>query len=157
MKALFSRYKKLHLWLLANLALLSAFLLARRSRGAMNALTEGFTNPLRRMLGRLCECVPFSVAESLYVLAAMGFLAFLALGVRAVVRSRHRSGTVYALVLGLGNAVLTVYVLFCLLWGANYYADSFTENGTHGSDSVESAAREIAFFFAEGEVCPRTR
>ncbi|MFJ5426932.1 nucleoside-diphosphate kinase, partial [Enterobacter sp. CER55] len=22
---------------------------------------------------------------------------------------------------------------------------------------VESAAREIAFFFAEGEVCPRTR
>ncbi len=35
------------------------------------------------------------------------------------------------------------------------YADSFTENGTHGSDSVESQ-REIAFFFAEGEVCPRT-
>ncbi|MCP6525082.1 nucleoside-diphosphate kinase, partial [Klebsiella pneumoniae] len=29
--------------------------------------------------------------------------------------------------------------------------------GTHGSDSVESAAREIAFFFAEGEGCPRTR
>ena len=25
------------------------------------------------------------------------------------------------------------------------------------SDSVKSAAREIAFFFAEGEVCPRTR
>lgn len=25
------------------------------------------------------------------------------------------------------------------------YADSFTENGTHGSDSLESAQREIAF------------
>jgi len=37
------------------------------------------------------------------------------------------------------------------------YADSFTENGTHGSDSVESATREIAFFFGENEVCPRTR
>ena len=37
------------------------------------------------------------------------------------------------------------------------YADSLTENGTHGSDSVESAAREIAYFFGEGEVCPRTR
>ena len=93
----------------------------------MNALTEGFTNPLRRAIGQLCECVPFSVAEGLYVLAALGFLAFLVLGVRAVARSRHRSGTVYALVLGLGNAVLTVYVLFCLLWGANYYADSFTD------------------------------
>ena len=37
------------------------------------------------------------------------------------------------------------------------YADSLTENGTHGSDSVESAAREIAYFFGEGEVCSRTR
>ena len=37
------------------------------------------------------------------------------------------------------------------------YADSFTENATHGSDSAESAAREIAYFFAENEVCPRTR
>ncbi|BDH44933.1 nucleoside diphosphate kinase [Salmonella enterica subsp. enterica serovar Choleraesuis] len=37
------------------------------------------------------------------------------------------------------------------------YADSLTENGTHGSDSVESAAREIAFFFAADEVCARTR
>ncbi len=37
------------------------------------------------------------------------------------------------------------------------YADSLTENATHGSDSAESAAREIAFFFGEGEICPRTR
>ena len=149
MKALFSRYKKLHLWLFANLALLSVFLLARRSRGAMNALTEGFTNPLRRMLGRLCECVPFSVAEGLYVLAALGFLVFLVLGVRAVVRSRHRSGTVYALVLGLGNAVLTVYVLFCLLWGANYYADSFTDKSgidvePVAVDDLERVTRQFA-------------
>lgn len=37
------------------------------------------------------------------------------------------------------------------------YADSFTENACHGSDAVESAAREIAYFFADDEVCPRTR
>lgn len=37
------------------------------------------------------------------------------------------------------------------------YADSLTENGTHGSDSVESANREIAFFFAADEICARTR
>lgn len=36
------------------------------------------------------------------------------------------------------------------------FADSFTENAAHGSDSVENAATEIAFFFPEG-VCPRTR
>ncbi|WP_114193363.1 nucleoside-diphosphate kinase [Edaphovirga cremea] len=37
------------------------------------------------------------------------------------------------------------------------YADSFTENAVHGSDAVESAQREIAYFFTENELCPRTR
>ena len=36
------------------------------------------------------------------------------------------------------------------------FADSFTENAVHGSDSPETAEVEIAFFFPEG-VCPRTR
>ena len=37
------------------------------------------------------------------------------------------------------------------------YAVSIDENAVHGSDSSESAAREIAYFFADEEVCPRTR
>ena len=37
------------------------------------------------------------------------------------------------------------------------YADSIDENAVHGSDAVESAAREIAYFFADEELCPRTR
>ncbi|HFF9478780.1 TPA: nucleoside-diphosphate kinase [Serratia marcescens] len=35
------------------------------------------------------------------------------------------------------------------------YADSFTANAVHGSDSVESAQREIAYFFNESEICAR--
>ncbi|MFP3029258.1 MAG: nucleoside-diphosphate kinase [Arsenophonus sp.] len=35
------------------------------------------------------------------------------------------------------------------------YADSFTENAVHGSDSVASAEREIAFFFTDNEIYPR--
>jgi nucleoside-diphosphate kinase len=34
-------------------------------------------------------------------------------------------------------------------------ADSIEANVVHGSDSLENAAREIAFFFAETELCPR--
>ena len=37
------------------------------------------------------------------------------------------------------------------------FATEITENAVHGSDSRESAAAEIAFFFGPGEVCPRTR
>ncbi|REL32645.1 nucleoside-diphosphate kinase [Thalassotalea euphylliae] len=37
------------------------------------------------------------------------------------------------------------------------YANSIDENAVHGSDALESAAREIAYFFTDEEICPRTR
>ena len=36
-------------------------------------------------------------------------------------------------------------------------ASSIEENVVHGSDSLENAAREIAFFFSDVELCARTR
>ncbi len=36
-------------------------------------------------------------------------------------------------------------------------ATSIDENMVHGSDAPETAAREIAYFFREIELCPRTR
>ena len=35
------------------------------------------------------------------------------------------------------------------------FADSIDANAVHGSDSTESAAREIAYFFSADEICPR--
>ena len=37
------------------------------------------------------------------------------------------------------------------------FADSIDENAVHGSDSAETAAQEIAFFFQPNELCARTR
>ncbi|MBD3654038.1 nucleoside-diphosphate kinase [Kangiella sp.] len=37
------------------------------------------------------------------------------------------------------------------------YAVSVDENAAHGSDSPESAEREITYFFSADEICPRTR
>jgi nucleoside-diphosphate kinase len=37
------------------------------------------------------------------------------------------------------------------------FADSIDENAVHGSDSLENAANEIAYFFRAIELCPRTR
>ena len=34
------------------------------------------------------------------------------------------------------------------------FAESIEANSAHGSDSPENAAQEIAFFFAEVEICP---
>ena len=35
------------------------------------------------------------------------------------------------------------------------FAESIDANAVHGSDSPESAAREIAYFFSDDQICPR--
>lgn len=35
------------------------------------------------------------------------------------------------------------------------FAESIDANAVHGSDAPETAKAEIAFFFADGEICPR--
>jgi len=37
------------------------------------------------------------------------------------------------------------------------FADAITENAVHGSDGPDTAANEIAFFFSDDQICPRTR
>ncbi|CAG7856157.1 nucleoside-diphosphate kinase [biofilm metagenome] len=37
------------------------------------------------------------------------------------------------------------------------FANSIDENAVHGSDATETAKREIAYFFSDDELCPRTR
>lgn len=37
------------------------------------------------------------------------------------------------------------------------FADSIDENACHGSDGSDTAKEEIAFFFSDEELCPRTR
>lgn len=37
------------------------------------------------------------------------------------------------------------------------FATSIDENAVHGSDAPETAKTEVAFFFSDAELCPRTR
>jgi len=37
------------------------------------------------------------------------------------------------------------------------FASSIDENAVHGSDAPETAAQQIKYFFADNELCPRTR
>lgn len=37
------------------------------------------------------------------------------------------------------------------------FAESIDENAVHGSDAADTAAQEIAYFFNDSEICPRSR
>ena len=76
MKNFFLQHKKLHLWLLADLVLLALFALLRESRAVMNGFVGHFSTPIRRLVGRLCYRVDFSVAELLCILLVLAVIAY---------------------------------------------------------------------------------
>ena len=112
----FKTHRKLHIWLLADLMLLAAFLLARGHRQWMNAWERVVSAPIRRALGSLCDRVSFSVMEVLYVLAAVLMLAYVVWSIAAVVRARgRRKRRACGAVLGAACAGLSICAATCLL------------------------------------------
>ena len=127
MKAFYRENKGLHRWLLACGAVLALFYLLRGDRAAMNALVYGVTLPLEQLFGRACAALPFSVAELLYVLAAVTSVILLVRMARYLVKSKRKGRAAYRCVLFTADLALTVYAAFCVLWGVNYYADDFCD------------------------------
>ena len=151
MKDFFLRHKKLHIWLLADLGLLAAFWLCRGQRTWMNALAEQVTTPLRRAIGRLCYRVDFSVAELLCVLLAAAAAGYLVWNIVAVVRAKGRRGhRAYSAVLGALCGAVTIYAGFCLLWGVDYYTDSFQDkSGIYAQPVAREDLLAVTEYFAD--------
>ena len=143
-------YPKLHIWLLADLVLLAAYLVLRQNRGLMNALTKRLTAPLRAALGRLCYRTPISVMEVLIVLAVVVAVVYIVLAAIYLVRSREGCGRrVYGAALLPLCVVLLVYNVFCLLWGANDWADGFQEqSGIYAQPVAEEDLAAVTEYFA---------
>ena len=127
MKAFYRENKGLHRWLLACGAVLALFYLLRGDRAAMNILVYDVTLPFEQFLGRACAALPFSVAELLYVLAAVTAVILLVRMARYLVKSKRKGHAAYRCVLFTADLALTVYAAFCVLWGVNYYADDFCD------------------------------
>ena len=122
------KYRKLHIWLAVDLAVLGLYLALRQNQQLMNSFADHVTTPLKAALGRLCALTSLSIMEILYALAAVGAVAYTVWSVIAVVKARgHRGRRVCSALLGAADGILTVYVLFCLMWGVNYWTDSFQD------------------------------
>ncbi len=150
MRAWSRRHRALHIWLLADLALLAAFWLARSSRAVMTVLADG-ASAFRAAVGRLCFLTDVSVMEVLcaaLVLAAAGYAVWSA---AAVVRARgHRGSRAYAAAMGAVCAGLTIYVGFCYLWGVHYYTDSFQDrSGIYAQPVAAEDLAAVTAYFAD--------
>ena len=148
MKTLYRDNKGLHRWLFACGAVLVLFYLFRGSRAAINFWVYSVTLPFEQFLGRACAALPFSVAELLYVLAAVTAVVLLVLIVRYLIKSRQKGRAAYRCALFVLDLFLTVCAAFSLLWGANYYADDFCDRSGLSPEPVTyeiwSASRSIS-------------
>lgn len=127
LKAFFRAHKKLHIWLLTDLALLALFLLIRHHRALMNALANRVTTPLRRAIGSLCYRTDVCVMEVLVCLLLLFSAAYLLWYLVLIVKGPRRLHRLYGCFVGTVCIALTVYVGFCFLWGVDYYTDSFQD------------------------------
>lgn len=144
-------HKKLHIWLGADLAVLGLYLALRHDRGLMNGFADRITTPLKGALGRLCALTSLSVMELLYVLAGAAALVYVVGSVIAVVKARGRRGRrAYGAVLLAADMCLTVYALFCLMWGVNYWTDSFQDRSGITAQPVAAEDLEaVTAYFAQ--------
>ncbi len=144
-------HRKLHIWLAANGAVLALYFALRGRRGLMNAFTARVTTPLKAILGRLSALTEVSVMEGLYVLAAVAAVAYTAWSIVAIARAggrrRHRA---YSAVLGAADILLTIYALFCLMWGVNYWTDTFREQaGIQDGPVAATDLQVVTAYFAQ--------
>lgn len=147
--AIFALCPRRHILLFASAGLIALHLLLRSKHALMVFLSEKAVRPLHRALGRLNAHVPFSVAELLIALAVAAALVYIIYQTVQLVRRGERAARLYRTLVTLLSAGLTVYALFCLLWGVYYYADDFAaksgfENGAVSTEQLESVTRYFA-------------
>jgi len=145
-------HKKLHIWLGSTVVILILFLLFRYNRAVMTFWVDYITMPIARVMQWLTSFVPFSVAELVIVFA---FLVPVCLLVRAIVRMCRRRMSVgygiYRILVGGFAMGLTVLAAISLFWGANYYADGFSERtGIFPEEASVDDLERVTRIFAAG-------
>ncbi len=150
MRSFLRYFKKLHIWLLVNAALLGLFFALRGQKRVMTAVAESFSMPIERVLGRLWSYVPVSGMELCYAGAAVFLLVFLVRSVVLIACGEYKREVLYRRFLTLVNLVLSLYAAFCLFWGVNYYADDFCDkSGIYPAAVAYEDLASVTRYFAE--------
>ena len=137
-----------------SLALLGALIIAahfalRQNRALMRRLSEGLVQPLHRALAVLTARLPFSLAEFLYAAAIAGALVYIIYEIVQLIRKGEQGRRLYRMIVRLAAAGLSIYALFCLLWGVYYYGDDFVEKSGLSIEEISAEDLElVTLYFA---------
>ena len=149
--AIFALCPRRHVLLLVSAGLIALHLALRGRHELMVLLSEKVVRPLHRVLGSLNAHVPFSVAELLLALAAIAALVYIIYQIAMLLRRGEKGRRLYRTLITLVSGGLTVYALFCLLWGVYYYADDFAARSGFVNEPVSTEQlASVTRYFARG-------
>ena len=135
---------------LMSAGLILAFLALRQNTALMQALSVKLVQPLHRALARLTSRLPFSLAEWLYAAFLAGTLVYILAELTLLLLRGGRLRRLCRLLVRLTALGLSVYALFCLLWGVYYYGDDFIARSGLKMEEISSEELElVTLYFAD--------
>ena len=146
-----TRALRLTLAVLLPTLFLLVFRLLRGSKPLMNWLITYVTTPIKRFVSFLCDPLPFSMAEVCWTAAILALILFLGRSVWLIARREGKLARLGRRCVALASAGLTLYSCYTLMWGINYYGDSFSARSglaARGATPQELYSLTLAFVHA---------
>lgn len=134
---------------------LLAFLVLRNFRSVMDFLVFRVTTPFKHFLSAYISAIPFALAEAVWAVAVVGLVLFLLRTLFLLVFRKGRLKRLLRRFLALVSAGLIVYSCYTVMWGINYYAESFASRS--GLTPRGCTAEELYELTAEfAQLCSET-
>ena len=152
LRGVFEGLMKRHIWILSCVVFAVLFLLLKGCREVMNAVANAALW-IKRLLAMIFSVIPISMMELTIAAAVIFGIVYIIIAIRDIVRSEQRLKTVYRRVSFIAALVLTVYVAFCVMLSASYYADGFRQkSGLYAKKSSVEELYTVAEYFTQ-ELC----
>ena len=123
--AIFALCPAAHVLALLSGCVIGLHLLLRQNRALMRRLCAGYIHPFHQRLAVLTGKVPFSLAELVYALLAVGLLVYIIFEIAQLIKQKGRLRRLYRMLMRLVALTLAIYAGFCVLWGVYYYGEDF--------------------------------
>ncbi len=113
--------------LIIGILLFIIYLFVRADKFRTNFVIRNLTAPYKKMMGWLCDFLPFSVMEFTLLIVGFIIIIFLIRSVFLIFAKPQKSVRIFKTIGGLAAAALLIWDGYCWLWGINYYGSSFSE------------------------------
>ena len=147
--ALYALCPKRHILLLISSAAVVLHLVSRKNKALMQTLSRNAVQPLHHALARLNSHLPFSLAELIWSVGIIAVLVYIIFFLIRLFTKPEKKKQVYVILVTVLSIGMTVYALFCMMWGVYYYGDDFvTSSGLPMRDISAGELAEVTEYFA---------